>query len=236
MNFRPLKSADDLEQLVLRAGFIPYFAGVIPGFSVEEATDPDRLWNLEDGPWEWKGIVLRRMNVAYGHFARRKAAYVSLEILPDFLNFRRYCYSVFNKRTDTDRDSEVLETLRLHESLQSREIRNLCGFGRRRQSGLTPLEKLTGPKASRPSGFEPLMTRLQMGGWVTIADFEYDTDSKGNRRGWGIARYTTPEALYGNGIVAKADPWESFERIQKHLMTLGIDGADEKSTSRLINY
>ena len=30
-----------------------------------------------------------------------------------------------------------------------------------------------------------------------IADFEYNIDRHGNPYGWGVARYTTPEALYG---------------------------------------
>ena len=32
---------------------------------------------------------------------------------------------------------------------------------------------------------------------LVIADFEYSIDRHDNRYGWGIARYTTPETLYG---------------------------------------
>ena len=49
--------------------------------------DP-RLWfSDEEGPWEWKGPVIRNMNCAYGKLFNGKAGYVSLEWLPDFANY-----------------------------------------------------------------------------------------------------------------------------------------------------
>lgn len=44
---------------------------------------------------------------------------------------------------------------------------------------------------------DPILMRLQMEMRLVIADFEYSIDRHGNRYGWGIARYTIPETLYG---------------------------------------
>ncbi len=52
----------EMEQAVVESGFLPFFKNDIPGFSVEERTPPE-LWFSDDegkeGPWEWKGLVVR---------------------------------------------------------------------------------------------------------------------------------------------------------------------------------
>lgn len=83
-----------LEETIERIGLLPFFSNNIPGFSVEEMTEPGLLFggNDFDGAWEWKGPVIRSINAAYGKFFRRKAGFVSAEVLPDFLNYRRHAY------------------------------------------------------------------------------------------------------------------------------------------------
>ena len=53
-----LYSAADLEQAVLKTGFLPFFQSDIPEFSIEEFT-PAEYWFADgvDGPWEWKSPV-----------------------------------------------------------------------------------------------------------------------------------------------------------------------------------
>ena len=82
------------------------------------------------------------------------------------------------------------------------------------------------------------MARLQMAGYVVIADFEYKYDCQGNRHGWGVARYTTPEALYGSDIARTPDrdPWKAYERIISHLVALKFPGADRKQFDKLISF
>ena len=88
-----LRSAEDLERAVLKLGFLPFFKNRIEGFSVEEMTPPE-LWFAEgtDGPWEWKGPVVRNWNCIYGKLFGGRAGYVSLEWLPDLANCRRANY------------------------------------------------------------------------------------------------------------------------------------------------
>lgn len=71
--------------------------------------------------------------------------------------------------------------------------------------------------------FETVMTRLQMGTWLVVADFEYRYDKKGEPYGWGIARYTTPEVLFGKEKVQAAgnrSPEESKQRLIDYLTQL----------------
>lgn len=49
-----LRCADDAVRLVSEIGFLPLFAGAIPGFSVEALT-PGQWWTgLADDPWHWR--------------------------------------------------------------------------------------------------------------------------------------------------------------------------------------
>ena len=43
------------------------------------------------------------------------------------------------------------------------------------------------------TGFDTVITRLQMQTYITIGDFVYSQDKFGRPYGWGIAEYTTPE-------------------------------------------
>ncbi len=206
-----LKSADELERAVLDVGILPYFACCIEGYSVEEMCVPDLLWDLDAGPWIWKGDVARRCTCAYGKFLHRKAAYISLELLPHFINYRRYIYCCGNP-ADIKRDRELLKYLQDNESLLSREWKKLGGFVKK-------------------SIFDNIVTRLQMGGYVVIADFEYRYDAKGDRQGIGVARYTTPEALFGNDIILHdVLPTQSLEiivnRLKYHPLLSKIDTND----------
>ncbi|MCM1291908.1 MAG: hypothetical protein NC201_07530, partial [Prevotella sp.] len=55
-----------------------------------------------------------------------------------------------------------------------------------------------------------------MEGRVVISDFIYNIDKRGNRYGWGVAKYSTPGNLYGS-ITTDRTPQESYERIFSHL-------------------
>ena len=57
---KPITSPEALAERVEELGFLPLFRCCVPGLSVEEMT-PRELWFAPDtdGPWEWKGPVLR---------------------------------------------------------------------------------------------------------------------------------------------------------------------------------
>ena len=64
---------------------------------------------------------------------------------------------------------------------------------------------------------------------IVVADFEYQLDRHGQPYGWGIARYTTPEALFGDGIaLPDRTPEESKARILCHLRQILPSATEER--------
>lgn len=212
----------DIEHMVIEFGFLPFFRCGINGFSIEDVT-PEELWFSDelDGPWEWKGPIISMGSVAYGKFFSGKAGFVSLEWLPDFINYRRSLVPM-SRMSDEKR---LYDEIVAHESLLSTELKRICGFTASRNVRLNPIEKIalagvehTSEASRLKSSFEKLITRLQMSTYVVTADFEYNYTKQGKPYGWGKARYTTPELMYGEELsMVERTPEESFRRILCHL-------------------
>ncbi len=203
----------DLEDLIDEAGFVPFFANEIEGFSIEEHigkgcwyTDGDNgFWPA----WEWKGPVINDMKCAYGKFLNGKAMYVSAKFFPDFANYRRDGYD-FDARYDDGLasfyDKELYDLLSANSPVMSKKLKKLGGYGK-------------GGK----KGFDTMIARLQKQCYVITSDFKYETDRFGNAYGWGVAEYSTPEEFLGKKFasnVYKRSPEESYERLVKHFMKI----------------
>lgn len=237
-----ITSEDDMQRLANEWGFLPFFAGDIPGFSIEENIDP-AYWFPDDeengmGAWDWKGDCIVQGDLAYGKFYRGKACYISMEWFPDFVNYRRSRYAL------GDQEREVLSVLREHHSLVSRELRRLCGFvtPRRRRAG-SPLERemerateaVVGRPVSKRHQFDALMTRLERAAYVVIADFEWVYDREGRRHGWGLARYATPEDFFGaDRLQVDRTPEASRQRLLDHLTRL-LPQATERQLAAIVD-
>ena len=119
----------------------------------------------------------------YGKLFWKKAGFVSMEWFPDLANLRRDGYD-FDARFDDGlasyKDKELYDAVAKSGSLQTGQLKKLLGYGGK-----------DGKK-----GFETVITRLQMQTYLSVADFDYATDKHGVPYGWGIARWTTPEAVY----------------------------------------
>ena len=214
---RQITSPEELEKLVEDFGFLPFFQSEFEDFSVEEYT-PMEYWFADDrdGPWQWKGAVIRNKCCAYGKFFRGKAGFISMEWLPDFLNYRRDGYDFDARYEDglvSRVDKEIYETVLENGSMLTRDLKRFCGYGKRGKKG-----------------FDTIITRLQMQTYLTVSDFEYAKNKEGMPYGWGIARYSPPEVLYGAELVRmayKRQPEESRERIFKQMLLLLPDADDE---------
>ena len=81
-------------EYINEVGFLPLFKNEIPGFSLEERTVPEYWWseNPEVDPWEWRAIIARSGEIAYGKFFNNKAGFISRKWLPYFVNYRRDGY------------------------------------------------------------------------------------------------------------------------------------------------
>ena len=191
-----VRTKEDLIEAVEAFGIVPYFANSLPGFSLEEHCHPAAaLWSdTGECSWDWKGPVIRETNCAYGKFFEKKAIYVSREWFLDLANYRRDGYD-FDARYDDGLarfdDKELFELIDANAPILSKELRALGGYAYTARSG----QKTEGKK-----GFDASITRLQELGYVVIGDFVYAEDKFGNRRGWGVASYSTPEKFMGSGF------------------------------------
>ena len=226
-----VRSRQDLIDAVQEYGIVPYFASSIPGFSLEEHCPPSVLFSDSgDDSWAWKGPVIRESGCAYGKFFGKKAAYVSRELFPDLANYRRDGYD-FDARFDDGlanyRDKRLYDLIAEQGPILSKELRMAGGYG---YSGRW--QKTEGMK-----GFDGAITRLQEQCYVLISDFVYTTDKHGNRRGWGVAQYSTPEQLMGEAFSEKVyqrTPQESYERLLAHLTAL-FPRVPEKELRRFLH-
>ena len=213
-----VRGKQDLIDAVQTFGIVPYFSTSIPGFSLEEHCHPAALWSDAgtDDAWAWKGDVIREANCAYGKFFEKKAVYVSLPCFLDLANYRRDGYD-FDARYDDGlartQDKELFEQIDENAPILSKALRAAGGYGYSGRFG----------KAEGKKGFDGSLTRLQELCYVTTSDFVYSIDKRGNRHGWGVAQYSTPEKHFGAAFteaVYRRSPQESRERLLEHLHTL----------------
>ena len=72
---------------------------------------------------------------------------------------------------------------------------------------------------------------------MIISNFVYTLDKNGNRRGWGVAEYSTPEKFMGpffSANVYRRKPEESYSRLMEHLLSL-FPAVPEESLKRFLN-
>ena len=97
-----IRSKQEMLDVIDTFGFLPFFAGSIPGFSLEEHVSPE-LWysHVSDSwpVWEWKGPVIRESGCAYGKFFENKAVFISRDWFTHLANYRRDGYD-FDARFD----------------------------------------------------------------------------------------------------------------------------------------
>ena len=211
-----IRKKADIIQAIERFGFLPFFINSIPGFSIEEHTDPQIWFSDEAGPWEWKGPVIRESGCAYGKLFERKAAFVSKEWFPDLANYRRDGYD-FDARFEDElasyQDKRLFELVDANAPVLSKRVKELGNY-----------------KKGGNKGFDTCITRLQSQCYIIISDFVYLTDKKGKQYGWGVAEYSTPERFMGSDFkerVYSRSPKESYERIFTHLRKLFPDVKEE---------
>ena len=204
-------------------GFLPFFQNSIEGFSVEEHVDPKIWFGDTEGPWEWKGPIIRELGCAYGKFFERKAVYISKEWFPDFANYRRDGYD-FDARFDDElasyQDKKLFDLVDANTPILSKNLKQLGNY---RKGG--------------NKGFDTVITRLQAECYVIISDFKYMTDRFGQQYGWGVAEYSTPESFMGSDFtenVYRRTPRESYERILEHLKDI-LPNADDKKLRKILS-
>ena len=140
-----IRSWQELVNWVKEVGFLPLFKNSIPGFSAEEHVHTWSWWtgDPDQDPWEWREIIVRSHQVAYGKFFDKKAGFISLAWLPHFANYRRDGYNfdegwedglasrrekmIMDQATQKDADGDtVFPDIRI----LSIELKKQAGFGK----------------------------------------------------------------------------------------------------------
>lgn len=89
---------------------------------------------------EWRRLIARSGQVAYGKFFGRKAGFISKAWFPHFANWRRDGYD-FDSRWDEElasiRCKRVVDQFENRPELFSFELKRLAGFGKRARRTLT---------------------------------------------------------------------------------------------------
>lgn len=85
-------------------------------------------------PWEWRRIIARSGQVAYGKFFDKKAGFISKEWLPYFANYRRDGYdfdALWDDEKASRRQKKIMDLFAEESAeLLSTEVREQAGFGK----------------------------------------------------------------------------------------------------------
>ena len=203
-----LHTVRDAINYINETGFLPLFKNDIPGFSLEERTVPDYWWcgDPDVDPWEWRELIARSTEVAYGKFFDKKAGFISKEWLPYFANHRRDGYdfdALWDDEKASRRQKKIMDVLELEQEIYSNELKARAGFGK-----------------GGEKGFDGTITDLQMKTYLCVRDFRQRRNKKGELYGWPIAIYTKPETLWGYDHVTSAyreSSADSGARIAEHM-------------------
>lgn len=205
-------------------GFLPLFKNELPGFSVEEQVSALFWWTGDPAqdPWEWRALIARTGEVAYGKFFGKKAGFVSKEWFPHFANYRRDGYDFdtrWEDRLASMRAKKIMDRFEITEMLPSNELKRQAGFGK------------DGEK-----NFDGVVTELQMQSYLIIRDFRRRRNKMGFEYGMPVSVFSTPEALWGYEHISSAyhlQPSESLARIKAQWMK-HFPEAEEASLKALL--
>ncbi len=201
----------ELISYVDEVGFLPLFANDVPGFSAEEHVSPLFWWcgDPEQDPWEWRVLIARSGEVAYGKFFEQKAGFISREWFPVFANYRRDGYD-FDARWDDElagiRHKKIMDQFEKQKEWIALDLKREAGFGKNGEKN-----------------FPGIITALQMQSYLVVRDFRCKVSKKGNEYGMPVCVYMKPEDIWGREMVTSAygeAPEISGQRIREHLKKL----------------
>lgn len=224
-------SAEAMLETILELGIVPFFANVIPGFSIEEMT-PAQNWfdtqeNLSYTPWDWKIPCVQSGDVAYGKFLLGgKAAFASIEWYAELRNYRQ----AQPKYQPDSAQQQVLDYLAQNGSIGIKEVRGLLGIKKGQADAL--ICKLM------------QQCRVVTGDIIRVyrgPDLSYN--------GWQTSSFCTPEALFDKpavpffaGFDAGDDhplqvdhsPEESYRLLTEKIRSLAPEATD-KAIAKLLS-
>lgn len=220
-------SPDELLEVIEEVGFLPLFENDIPGFSVENMTDPSYWWcgDQDTDPWEWRIVLTRTGKVAYGKFFGNRAGFISKKWFPYFANFRRdgYDFDAAYEDGKAERREKLLMDLFVPTGVDMWNVRKSALEGLGCSSELYTYEMKEKARFGKggEKNFEGMLTKLQMRTYLVAADFRARLNKKGEEFGWPVAIMTPPEYMWGYKFVTgryKESPEDSLKKIVSQIM------------------
>ena len=223
-----IRTREDLVAVVNEIGFLPFFTCRIEGFSLEDNISYDAWYQgrwsgkIHWDAWDWKGQVLQNRELVYGKFFEKKAGFISLQLWPDFCNYRREGYD-FDARFDDGlasyKDKGVVDYITGVGATLTKDIKDNLNYNK-----------------GGNKGFETVISRLQMETYVVPINYEYSKRKNGDEYGWGNCRYDIAEKYWGDKLCRSAykrSPQESLNRIVMHVLK-ALPGLDEDELRALL--
>lgn len=222
---QPLRvtSAEAMRSTILEVGIVPFFANVIPGYSIEEMT-PAGNWfdtqeNLTATPWDWKIACVQSGDIAYGKFLLGgKAAFATVKWYRELRNWRQA-----QARYQPDpAQQKVLAAMAEQGSIGIKDIRTLLGV--------------------KKSAADALITRLMMQCRVVTGDITRVYRGPDlHYNGWQVSSFCSPESLFdtasfagfpgfpfsaGDGLETDHSPEESYQLLKEKIRSIVPDATD----------
>lgn len=235
-----IHTSDKLAEVIETIGFLPLFSNEVAGFSVEEMTAAEQWWSgdPEHDPWEWRAVLARRKEFAYGKFFNKKAGFISKKWFPYFANCRRDGYDFDARFEDgrADYRQNLIMQLFLPGSAELSELSAEEKKRFRRDWFSHELKAAAGFGKGGEKNFDGTVAKLQMETYLTVSDFRQKVNKQGESYGWAIAIYTLPEYLWGYRHVTRryneapeASLQTIIQNVKKH-----FKDADEKEIRRVV--
>lgn len=185
-------SEQTMYRTICECGMIPFFAGPVPGYSVEEKTSAE-YWFGGDagvlGPWDWKIGCIQSGDIFYGKYlCGGKAAFATLEWYRELRNYRQ---SLEKYALQPGPQTEIMGYLNGNGTITIKEVRGILGI--------------------KKSAADALITRLQMQCRVVTGDITrvYRGEDL-HYNGWQVSSFCAPEELFGSGTPFAAFPGFPF--------------------------
>lgn len=210
-----INSAETMYRAVKEAGIIPFFENPVPGWSVEEKTDPSFWFDGDSdtlGPWDWKIWCLQAGDIVYGKFlGTGKASFATPRWYRELRNWRRS----LPKYLPDAAGRKILDYLSENGSITIKQVRQLLGV--------------------KKSAADAAIARLMMQCRVVTGDIErvYRGEDL-HYNGWQVSTFCTPEDLFGDeDMHTSLSPSESHEALLSHIMEY-CGTQDRKTLEKLI--
>ena len=210
-----INSAETMYRAVKEAGIIPFFENPLPGWSVEEKTDPSFWFDGDSdtlGPWDCKIWCLQAGDIVYGKFlGTGKASFATPRWYRELRNWRRS----LPKYLPDAAGRKILDYLSENGSITIKQVRQLLGV--------------------KKSAADAAIARLMMQCRVVTGDIErvYRGEDL-HYNGWQVSTFCTPEDLFGDEDMHTAlSPSESHEALLSHIMEY-CGTQDRKTLEKLI--